>query len=132
MFRRRSPHRLMTALFVVVSLLFAQLALASYVCPAAADTTAMAQMMAAGEPCEGMDAAQPALCHEHAASASQSFQVVKVATPSPPMIVQVLVVPVALDESIALAFALALSTAATPEAKPPPDPIYLSTLRLRV
>ena len=43
--------------------------------------------VAAGEPCDGMDAAQPALCHEHAASASQSVQVVKVTTPSPPMIV---------------------------------------------
>jgi hypothetical protein len=79
----------MTAFLVVLSLLFSQLALASYVCPGASDTGSMAEMMATGEPCEGMDVAQPVLCYQHAADMSLSFEPVKVATPSLPAIVQV-------------------------------------------
>ena len=40
-------HRLTTTFFVVLSLLFSQLALANYVCPGQADAAAMAEMMAA-------------------------------------------------------------------------------------
>lgn len=64
----------MTAFFVVVSLLFSQLALAGYVCPGTPDTEAMAEMMASGAPCEGMDLAQPLLCFQHAADLSLSFE----------------------------------------------------------
>ena len=39
---RRRLHRLTTTLLVVMSLLFSQLALANYVCPAQADAAAMA------------------------------------------------------------------------------------------
>jgi len=74
---RRSSHRLITTFFVVLSVLFSQLALASYACPGQAG--AMAETMAAGEPCEGMDQAQPVLCHQHSAAAAQSFEVVKAA-----------------------------------------------------
>ncbi|MGO4390531.1 hypothetical protein AB4Z46_04155 [Variovorax sp. M-6] len=118
----------MTTFAVVLSMLFAQLALASYVCPGAADAVAMAQMMAAGEPCEGMDSAQPVLCHQHAADMSLSYEQVKVATPSLPAIIQVLVVPLVLDAQRAVAH----PAAAAPELRPPPDPLFLSTLRLRV
>jgi len=123
---RRSAHRVITMSFVVLSLLFAQLALASYACPAG--TAAMAEMMAAGQPCEGMDEAQPTLCHQHATGTAQSFEAVKLPAASQPAIVQVLVLPLALDADESSA----VPRAASAEARPPPDPIFLSTLRLRV
>ena len=125
---RRSIHRLTTTLFVVLSLLFSQLALANYVCPGQADITAMVEMMAAGEPCEGMDQAQPVLCHQHSAGAAQSFEAVKLPAASVPMVVQVLVLPLVLEA----VEAEALPATSAPEARPPPNPIFLSTLRLRV
>lgn len=125
---RRSLHRRMTAFFVVLSLLFSQLALANYVCPGAADAVAMAEMMAAGEPCEGMDSAQPVLCHQHAADAAQSFEAVKLPAAFPPAIVQVLVRPLVPQAQAALAPAASAAT----DGRPPPDPVYFSTLRLRV
>ena len=125
---RRPIHRCRIAFVVIVSLLFSQLALASYVCPAVADAVAMAEMMAAGEPCEGMDSAQPVLCHQHAADMTLSHEQVKVATPSLPAVIQVLVVPLVLEAQLAAASPVA----ATPQLRPPPDPLFLSTLRLRV
>ena len=125
---RRPVHRLTAALFVVMSLLFSQLAMASYDCPAAARSAAMAEMVASGMPCDGMDQAQPALCHEQATSAPQSFEAVKVPVPSLPMVIQVLQLPLLLDA----AEAVAVPAADTPEARPPPDPLFLATLRLRV
>ena len=117
---------MITMSFVVLSLLFAQLALASYACPAG--TAAMAEMMVAGQPCEGMDEAQPTLCHQHATGTAQSFEAVKLPAASQPAIVQVLVLPLALDADESSA----VPRAASAEARPPPDPIFLSTLRLRV
>ena len=119
----------MTAFLVVLSLLFSQLALASYVCPGAAGAMATAEMaMAPGEPCEGMDTAQPVLCHQHAADMSLSFEPVKAATPSLPAIVQVLAVPL-----VPAALAEPLPRQALPERQhSPPDPVFLATLRLRV
>ena len=125
---RRPTHRLTTTLFVALSLLFAQLALANYVCPGQTDTAAMAEMMASGSPCEGMDREQPSLCHQHATAAAQTSEVVKLPIASQPAIVQVLVLPVVLDAEIGAAAPIA----AISEARPPPDPIFLSTLRLRV
>ena len=125
---RRCLHRLTTTFFVVFSVLFAQLALANYVCPAPADAAAMAQRMAAGEPCAEMEQGQPSLCHQHCAGAAQSFEAVKLPTATLPMIVQVLLVPAVLDA----AQAEALPPTSAPEARPPPDPVFLSTLRLRV
>lgn len=125
---RHRVHRLTTAFFVVLSLLFSQLALASYVCPGDAEAAAMAARMASGEPCEGMDEAQPVLCFQHAADAAQSFEAVKVPAPSLPMVVQVLVLPLLLDA----VQASARPEAATAETRPPPNPLFLSTLRLRV
>ena len=125
---RRPVRRLTAALFVVMSLLFSQLAMASYSCPAAARSAAMAEMVASGMPCDRMDQAQPALCHEHATSAPQSLEAGKVPVPSLPMVIQVLRLPLILDA----AEAVAIPPADTPEARPPPDPLFLATLRLRV
>lgn len=75
-FRR---HRLITVLFALISLLFMQLAVAQYVCPAAAsNTTEGGMVMADGTPCAGamsmaMDAEQPTLCHAHCQADKQSF-----------------------------------------------------------
>jgi len=124
----RRAHRLTTAFFVVLSLLFSQLAMASYSCPAEAQAAAMAEMAASGMHCDGMDEAQPALCHEHSTSAPQSFEAVKLPVASLPMVVQVLELPFALDAD----HAVATPFASTPEARPPPDPLFLYTLRLRV
>jgi len=125
---RRRTHRLTTAFFVVLSLLFSQLALASYVCPRQGSAAAMAQTMASGQPCQGMDEAQPTLCHDHAAGAAQSFDAVKVPTPSLPMLVQMLAVAPVLEAAEAVA-APVIAIAGAPA---PPDPLFLSTLRLRV
>ena len=125
---RRPVHRLTAALFVVMSLLFSQLAIANYSCPAAADPAGMAGMMATGAPCEGMDTAQPALCHQQASGAPQSFEAVKVPVLSLPMVIQVLQLALVLEA----AEAVAVPAADTPEARPPPEPLFLSTLRLRL
>ena len=92
--------------------------------------------MAPGEPCEGMEMAggkgmdqeQPVLCHQHCVDAPQSFDPVQVPAVSLPAVVQVLVVPLVMD-----AGATELVTSAQVGAeRPPPDPLFLSTLRLRV
>ena len=125
---RRRLHRLTAAFFVVLSLLFSQLALASYVCPGQSDAEAMAAMAEAGIPCEGMDQAQPVLCHQHSADPARTFEAVKLPAAAQPAIVQVLELPPALEA----AAVTAVSEAATSVAQPPPDPIFLATLRLRV
>jgi len=74
--RRRT--RLITALFVLVSLLFMQLAVASYACPAVASKVAEVTTMAeAGMPCAestplNMDDEQPNLCQAHCQAGQQS------------------------------------------------------------
>jgi hypothetical protein len=88
----------------------------------------MAAMMAAGQACEGMDELQPTLCHQHATGTVQSFEAIKLPAASQPIVVQVLELPLVLDAGETVA----LPMAATPEARPPPDPLFLSTLRLRV
>jgi hypothetical protein len=117
----------MTAFFAVLSLLFSQLALANYVCPGEADAMAMAEMVAAGEPCAGMDTAQPALCHQHAAGMSASFEQIKLTVPSLPAVVQAMVLPLLLPME-----GRDVPVQARPEQHPPPDPVFLATRRLRV
>jgi hypothetical protein len=125
---RRPLHRLTAAFFVVLSLLFSQLSMASYVCPQQSDMQTMAMTMKAGMPCDGMDQKQPTLCHQHAADPGKTFEAVKLLTVSLPLVVQVLELPLVLDSEEAQT----LPVADTVEARPPPDPLFLSTLRLRV
>ncbi|MGJ7579787.1 hypothetical protein ACSFA3_06355 [Variovorax sp. RHLX14] len=120
-------HRFAIAFFVMVSMVFSQLVLACYVCPGMNNVEAMVQAMADGAPCEGLDTAQPLLCHQHFADASQSFEKVKAATPSLPAVVQVLIVPLVLLSDVR---SLALQTVLEP--RPPPNPVFLATRRLRV
>jgi hypothetical protein len=127
MFLRRRLLSPKTIVLLVVSLLFSQVLLANYLCPADSPVPAESRM-AAGMPCEGMDATQPTLCHQHAADPGQVVQAAQVVAPSLPAIIQVLFVPALLGSEDAVAMPLA----STAEAQPPPDPIFLSTLRLRV
>lgn len=128
MARRRTLHSCLTALFVVLSLLFSQLALASYGCQGVQDADSMSEVMASGAPCEGMDMAQPVLCFQHAADLSLSFEPVKLTTLSLPAIVQVVVMPLVLVSE-----GHVLPPQAVPERQhPPPDPVFLATRRLRV
>jgi hypothetical protein len=127
MYRCRT-HRLLTSFVMVCSLLFSQLALAQYVCPGQASLESMAEAMASGQSCDGMDLQQPALCHQHAADAGKNFEAAKLPTLSLPLILQVLELPLVPEA----AASTGVPEAATSEAQPPPDPIYLSTLRLRV
>ena len=126
----RSARRLSTAVMVVLSLLFAQLALANYVCPTGTPAEQVVMEMAPGEPCGGMaaDQSQPVLCLQHCTNAPQSFDPVQVPTVSLPAVVLVLVIPALLDSE---ASESAVMTDAG-QARPPPDPLFLSTLRLRV
>jgi len=127
MFSRRHLLGRKTIVFMVLSLLVSQLSLASYLCPAEG-APGMAAMMAAGIPCEELNHAQPALCHQHTADLGQLVQVAQVLAPSLPVLIQVMVVRAPLAETDAVA----VPRASTPEAQPPPDPIFLATLRLRV
>lgn len=125
---RRTAARIATTLVAVVSLLFMQLALASYVCPVAAPEPVMDM------PCEGMAGAPqpsdaPTLCHHHCTNAAQSFEPLKLPTVTLPAVVQVLMVPLRIDVK---AGEQAVAFASTGEAQPPPSPVFLSTLRLRV
>lgn len=118
-----------TVALVVLSLLFSQLSLAAYACPVTSSPAGMAEMMAAGAPCEGADADQPGLCHQHGVDLARLFELAQVvASPSLPAVIHVLLIPAQPDSNDAVA----LPPASTPEARPPPDPIFLSTLRLRV
>ena len=127
---RRAVKRLTTVLLVVLSLLFSQLAVANYVCPTGRAGEQAVMEMAPGEPCEGMssDQDQPVLCLQHCTGAPQSFDAVKAPIVSLPAVVQVLLVPLAIDTAVQEAHACA----STGEAKPPPEPVFLSTHRLRV
>ena len=126
----RSARRFSTAILVVLSLLFSQLALANYVCPTGMAGEQAVMEMAPGEPCEGMasDQDQPVLCLQHCTNAPQSFDAVKLPTVSLPAVVHVLVVPLAIDAAAQEAQAYA----GQGDAQPPPEPVFLSTLRLRV
>lgn len=125
--RGATPGVLVTFI-VVLSLLFSQLALANYVCPLQQEAAAMAEMMASGMPCDGMDPEQPALCSEYSAGAPQSPDTVKVPAIGVPLVMQVVELPFALNARAARAVPLG----AMPEARPPPGPVFLATLRLRV
>ena len=123
----RQRSRRLTSWFVVVASLFSQLALASYVCPGLAGDKRVSETTLSGMPCDGDDPSTPVLCHQHAADSSQSFEMARVAAPTLPTVVQVLVLPSVLD----WARPLVVPFGERPEAQPPPDPLFLQTLRLR-
>jgi len=130
MHRHKPVHRYTIAFLVMVSVLFSQFALASYVCPGmTAESAAIVQAMANGKPCEGMDTVQPVLCHQQAVDASQAFEKSQPATPTLPAIVQVLAIPLILLSDNQ---GQGLTLQSVPEPRPPPEPLFLSTHRFRV
>jgi hypothetical protein len=74
---RNRRHRLITVLFALFSLLFMQLAVASYACPGAeSKMAALSAMAEAGIPCAqsmtvNMDEEQPNLCKAHCQAGQQ-------------------------------------------------------------
>jgi hypothetical protein len=89
-------------------------------------------MEAADEPCDGMEPQEssPALCQAHCADPAKTFEPVKLPTLTPPAIVQVLALP-GVPQTQQQARIVAPRAPAA-EARPPPDPLFLSTRRLRV
>ncbi|MDQ6880986.1 MAG: hypothetical protein M3150_02715 [Pseudomonadota bacterium] len=124
----RRPLRCLTGFFVVLALLFSQLALANYVCPRQPDRAVVSATTTVGEPCQGMDDTQPVLCHQHAAGSTQALDQLKVVAPTLPLLSQLLFLPPPDLSSCALP----LPVSGKPEVRPAPDPLFLSTLRLRV
>jgi len=124
----RRLHRCLTAIVVAVAMLASPLALARYLCPGQSDTATMAAMMKAGMPCAGMDRAEPSLCQPYPAEAMADFQELRLPVAFRPVLVHILERPRVTESDLAQA----MPVAATPEAQPPPDPLFLSTLRLRV
>jgi hypothetical protein len=139
MLARRRGFCRRTLLLLISALLFSQWALANYGCPAEAASSMTQRMaqglaqdmpheMAAGTPCESMDEVQPALCHQYVVDSGQVAQGAEPLAASPPTSVQVLLMPSAPDSHAAGA----MPRARTREAQPPPEPVFLATLRLRV
>lgn len=69
--------RLLTVILSLCAMLFAQLALAGYACPAGTRSAEVAAMAQAGMPCaetmsRAMDEEQPGLCHAHCQAAQQT------------------------------------------------------------
>jgi hypothetical protein len=127
-FRRRRLHKRLAACFAVFALLFAQLALASYLCPTQSAERDMERMMEAGVPCEGMDSSQPALCHQHCADDGATVEAPKVPAATQPAVVTLFLLPLVRSSDPERP----MLPAATPTGQPPPQPLFLSTLRLRV
>ena len=133
---RLHARRLNTTIFVVFALLFSQLALANFVCASqlaqVAPLAASAMEMTPGMPCEemgaGSDKGQSVLCHQHCSSAPQSVDLVNAPTVSLPAVLHVFIVALLFDagaEESAI-------HADVGQFRPPPDPIFISTLRVRV
>jgi hypothetical protein len=107
--------RTFVALGAIAALLFAQLALAAYACPATGLAGSVSGNNVAGKSapmpgCEGMDVEQPALCHAYAQAGSQSLD-----RPTPPD------VPLFVDSSPVIAAA---------PLSPSPGPAYWRVERM--
>ena len=74
--------RKLAACIGMTALVFAQLAIAAYACPAMAQTIEAAQQ-AATPPCQDMDMDQPALCQAHCHDSEQNVNVVLAALAVP-------------------------------------------------
>ena len=133
---RQQAHRLTTTIFVVFAMLFSQLALANFVCasqPAEAAPAAVSAMeMAPGMPCAEMgsasDEGQSVLCHQHCSNAPQSLDPGKLPGVSLPAVLHMFVVSLVLDSGADESAIHALVA----QFRPPSDPVFFSTLRLRV
>lgn len=120
---RTTARRIGIAFLVMTALLFSQMVLAGHSCPTISGQEQAAEM-APGEPCEGMgaDAGQPLLCYPHCTNPPQSADGLKLPSVSLPAVVQVLLVPLAIDTAAQEADGFANAE----EARAPPGPICCS------
>jgi hypothetical protein len=77
------PSRIIAAIITIFSLLFTQLAVASYACPGmnTANPAASATNVVKMADCANMDKDQPGLCHSHCEAGSQAAD-----TPHAPLV----------------------------------------------
>ncbi|MBV6323751.1 hypothetical protein [Duganella violaceipulchra] len=112
--------RFLTVIVAILSLLYMQFAVASYVCPGqpmdGLRDTASAGAMAIDMPnCQGMDATQPALCHLHGHDATSKQSLDKTPMPDVPPFVPA-----------TLVLSLQLSNIAAASANAPHVPVALT------
>lgn len=103
--------RFVAAVIAVISLLFTQLALASYVCPsvstpermtmAAADKGMAGMEHCTGKTSPGMDKAQPSLCHAHTHADPQSLNKPDLPSVLPFLVVGPVLSVILLDDGVA-------------------------------
>lgn len=98
--------RFVAAVIAVISLLFTQLAMASYACPGATTPARMTMAVADNgmsgmDHCIGMDKAQPTLCHAHIHSDPQSLNKPDLPTVLPFLVIGPILSVVLLDHGVA-------------------------------
>jgi hypothetical protein len=98
--------RFIAAVIAVISLLFTQLAMASYACPGVTTPAGMAiaaadNGMADMDHCTGMDKAQPSLCHAHTHSDPQSLNNPDLPSVLPFLLIGPVLSVVLLDDGVA-------------------------------
>jgi len=114
------------ALFLVMTIFSAGLAMASYVCPTLTSVEMSAQMME-GMPCDGMDIEKPVHCAELSADTQASLELHSSPTPLPPFSFALLVLVIfPLRDPATVHF----WTGSGPE--PGLSPPYLRTIRIQV
>ncbi|MFZ3141301.1 hypothetical protein [Polaromonas sp.] len=129
--KRRAPW--ITVLFALVSLLFMQLAVASYACPEGASKVAQTKAMAEADmPCTesmgmAVDESQPSLCHAHCQASQQSAEKYQV-----PLAIDVGLLPsgLTLDVSFAICENVLLQAPYLQRTTAPPLAIQNCCLRL--
>jgi hypothetical protein len=98
--------RLVAAVIAVISLLFTQLALASYACPGVTTPARMTMAaadngMAGMDHCTGMDKAQPTLCHAHTHADPQSLNKPDLPSVLPFVVIGPVLSVILLDDGVA-------------------------------
>ncbi|MRV71744.1 hypothetical protein GJ700_08385 [Duganella sp. FT92W] len=122
--------RLVATVIAVISLLFAQLAVAAYACPGMVTPERLAiSAMEGMEHCTAMDNAQPNLCHAHNHASQQSLDRPDV-PPVPPFLASGLVQMVVMPELIVPPSQAAPAIPSMARATSPPLAIRLCCFRI--
>jgi hypothetical protein len=125
--------RLVATVVAVISLLFAQLAVAAYACPGMAAPERVAanamKAMEGMEHCTGMDKVQPNLCHAHNHTSQQSLDRPDL-PPVPPFLASGLVQMVVMPELIVPPSHAAPAIPSMARATSPPLAIRLCCFRI--
>jgi hypothetical protein len=113
------PSRFFAALVTLFSLLFAQLAVASYVCPQLPEVDHASVRMRDMPGCPGMDSRQPGLCAAHCDAGHQSLDAAAAPQVPPFIACQLALVLPSLDSTSAVLAAPAASVPLTRTTAPP-------------